>query len=125
MSNYHVRSISKNGRNANIIFHISIPVENNGANISLRTALSEYIKPVDTDGAFSTFQSKLQGIGAEELIQLRNGELYEHQEVVNFLEADSNGQKQTKIGNRFTALSTNILNDVRAILKFWGLNRDI
>ena len=29
MSNYHVRAISKNKRNAFVIFHIPIPVENN------------------------------------------------------------------------------------------------
>lgn len=125
MSNYHVRSISENGRNANIIFHIPILAENNSVPISLRTALSEYIKSRNNDGTFSIFQSALQGVDAGELTQLQGGELFEHVETVHFLAADNNTQKQTKIDDRYTALTTIILNRIRAQLKFWGLNRDI
>lgn len=122
---YHVRAVSKNGRNATVIFHIPIPLENNAASISLPTALSEYIKPRNDDGTFGTFISNLQGIAAEELTTLQAGSLYEHIETVSFLAADTEGQKQTKIDNRFTALSINVLNNVRAILKFWGKARDV
>lgn len=123
--NYHVRNISVNGRNASVIFHIPIPVENNGASVALRTAVSEFIKSQNDDGTWGTFQSGLQGIVAGELTQLQAGELYEHRETVKFLANDSNAQKQTKLDNRYTALTTTVLNQVRAKLKFWGLNRDI
>ena len=125
MSNYHVRNISANGRNASVIFHVPVPAENNSASVSLRTALSQHIKPRNADGTFGTFQSQMQGVLSAELTKLRAGQLFEHVETVKFLAADSDAQKQTKLDNRYTALATNVLNQVRAKLKFWGLNRDI
>lgn len=118
MSNYHVKSISPNGRNADVIFHIPIPVESNSAGVALRTAVLQYIDSAN-------FISKIPWIDPSETTQLTNGEIYEHSETVKFLAADSNAQKQTKIDSRYTALSTNILNQVREILKFWGLDRNV
>lgn len=125
MSNYHVRNISVNGRNATVIFHIPILDENNSVPIPLRTALSEYIKPRNEDGTYGTFQSQLQSIAAGELTQLQSGELFEHSEAVKFLAADNDSQKQTKIDNRFTALEISVVSRVRTQLKFWGKNRDV
>ena len=115
MSNYHVKSITPNGRKASVVFHIPIPVENNGAGRALRDAVSE----------FKGGTSQVPWIDPAELTQLGNGELYEHSETVGFLAADSNAQKQAKIDARFTALSTSVLDKARATLKFWGLNRDL
>lgn len=125
MSNYHVRNVSENGRNATVIFHIPIPDENNSVPISLRTALSEYIKPENEDGTWGPFQSGLQGIGASELTSLQNGELFEYIESVQFKAADNNAQKQTKIDDEYTTLTTVALNKIRVHLKFWGLNRNV
>ncbi len=124
MSNYHVRMIRDDGREASVIFHIPIPNENNSAPISLRTAVSQFIKPRNDDGTYGVFKSQIEALGAEET-QLQNGELYEHVEVVKFLAADNNAQKQTKIDNRYTALTTGILNRIRANLKFWGFDRNV
>jgi hypothetical protein len=121
MSNYHVRAQNETERSASIIFHIPIPTENNGAGVALRTALSEYIKPQQDDGSFGEFNSRLQGIDAGELTQLRNGELYEHYATMSFSEGDTNAQKKTKIEDRYAALTTGALNKIRKILKFWGL----
>ena len=115
---YHVMNMRKDGRAARVIFHIPIPNENNAASVSLRTALSEY-----TDG--TNFVSKYPGIAGAELTAIQNGSLYEQVETVVFLAADSNGQKQTKIDEKFTLLSTSVLNKMREILKFWGLDRDV
>lgn len=116
MSNYHVKSITPNGRDAQVVFHIPIPIENNSANIALRTAVSQYI---------GIFTSVVPWITAGEVTQLEAGELFEHSEIVKFLAADTNAQKQTKIDNRYTTLSTNILDKTREILKFWGLDRNV
>ncbi|MCK5235668.1 MAG: hypothetical protein KAR06_01685 [Deltaproteobacteria bacterium] len=116
MSNYHVKTITPNGRKASVIFHIPIPVENNSAGVALRMAVSQYI---------GTFKSLVPWIDAGEVTQLQNGELYEHSEIVGFLAADNNAQKQAKIDARYTALSTTILDKVRTVLKFWGKNRDV
>ncbi len=125
MSDYHVRQIREDGREANVVFHIPIPVENNGAGVPLRTALSEQIKPRLEDGTFGIFQSQLQGITAGELIQLQTGELSERAETVSFLAADTNAQKQAKIDDRYTKLTTSALNIIRTRLKFWGLDRNV
>lgn len=125
MSNYHVMDISKGGRSANVVFHIPIPIENNSVPISLRTAVSQHIQHQADDGSWDVFNSVINGIVAGELTELRAGELYEISETVKFLAADSNEQKQTKLDNRYTALTTSALKDVRAILKFWGKSRDV
>ena len=117
-NDYHVLSMRADGRTANIVFHIPIPVENNSTGTSLRTALSQYI-----DGA--NYVSKVPWIQPGELTQIQNGELYEHSKTVKFLAADTNGQKQTKIDNRYTSLATTALNKIRAILKFWGMDRNV
>ncbi len=125
MSNYHVKTQNEAERSAQVIFHIPIPVENNGVGVALRTAVSEYVKPRLEDGTFGVFQSQVVGIVGSELTQLRNGELYEKVENINFLATDYNAQKQTKIDNRYTALTIGGLNRIRKVLKFWGLNRDV
>lgn len=117
MSNYHIKSVTPNGRTANVVFHIPIPVENNSAGVSLRTAISQYIG--------SSFVSAVPWIDSAEATQLTNGELYEHPEIVSFLAADTDGQKQTKIDDKYTVLSVNILDKIRTILKFWGKDRNV
>lgn len=125
MSDYHVRSISEDGRKASIIFHIPIPAENNAAGIPLRTALSEYIKPRNSDGTYGIYQSMMYGINPVELTQIQNGELYEHEERITFPAAAANLEKQTQIDNRFTDLSAVVVNRIRERLKFWGKNRNV
>lgn len=125
MSNYHVRKMGKDERSAKVIFHIPIPVENNSVSIALRTTLSESIRPRNEDGTFGTFQSDMIGIDAGELAQLQAGELFEYVETIGFLAAENNAQKQTKIDTRYTVMTTTVLDKVRELLKFWGLNRDV
>lgn len=117
--NYHVLSVSPNGRNATVVFHIPIADTNNAVAYSYNTALSEYVGGVG-------FVSQVPwGLAALEQADLENGVLFEHVESINFLNVDTDGQKQAKIDDRFTALSVSILARVRAILKFWHLNRDV
>lgn len=125
MSNYHVRGISEDGRYATVIFHIPIPLENNAAGVSLRTALSEYIKPRNSDGTYGIYQSMMYGINPVELTQIQSGELYEHEERITFQAAATNLEKQTQVDNRFTDLSTIVVNRMRERLKFWGKNRNV
>jgi hypothetical protein len=114
--NYHVKAISPDGRKAQVVFHIFIPIENNSAGVALRTAVSQYI---------GTFVSQVSWILQSEIDQIEAGELYEHSETVGFLAADTNAQKQTKIDDRYTALSASILGKVKEILKFWGKDRNV
>lgn len=118
MSNYHVKNISDDGRKANVVFHIPILAENNGVGVALRTALSQSINS-------SNFVSQVPWIQGAELIQIQNGELYEHVEAVTFLAADTNTEKQTRINARYTVLTTFIVSKVQATLVFWGLDKDV
>lgn len=122
---YHVKTQREDGRSADIVFHIPIPIEDNSAGVSLRTAVSEYVKPRNNDGSYGTFNSKIQGIDAGELTQLQNGELFEVSESVDFLAADTNGDKLAKIEARYTALTTGALTKTRSLLKFWGLEANV
>lgn len=115
MSNYHIKQITPDGRKASVVFHIPIPIENNSAGVALRNAVSQY-----TGGT-----SQVPWIDPAELTQLGTGELYEHSEMVGFLAADTNAQKQAKVDARFTALSMGVVEKVRTILKFWGKDGDI
>lgn len=118
-SDYHVLSISPNGRSANVVFHIPIPDVNNSVSYSLRSALSER-----ENGA--NFISQVPWVlEVQEQTDLENGVLFEHVESVKFLALDTNLQKQTKIDNRFTALSITVVNKIQAILKFWHLDRSV
>lgn len=118
MSNYHVKTQIKTARTAVVVFHIAMPDDTNSASYSLRSAVSEYV-----DGA--NFTSAVSWIAAQELTDLQNGLLFEVVETIKFLAADSNTQKQTKIDNRYTALTTSTVDKMKTILKFWHLNRDI
>jgi len=118
MSNYHVKTVSEDGRNASVVFHIPVPAENNSAGVALRTALSQMI-----DSA--TFVSQVPWIAGAELTQLKNGELYEYADTVHFYGEDNNAQKQTRLDNKYTSLATDGVDRLREILKFWGFNRDI
>lgn len=114
--NYHVKTVSPDGRKASVVFHIPIPVEDNSAGKPLRDAVSEHI---------GMFTSQVPWLPANEVTELENGEVYEHAETVNFLAADGNAQKQAKIDARYTALTSSVLTRMREVLKFWGKDRDV
>jgi len=116
MSNYHIKNITKDGRKASVVFHIPIPALNNSAGIPFRTALMQY-KPVTV--------SDVPWLSSGELTQIQNGEIFEHSEVVSFLADDSNAQKQGRVDAIFTDLNIIVLNEIKARLKFWGLDRDV
>ena len=117
--NYHVKEISPDGRRASVVFHIPVPTENNSSGVALRTALSQYIDSAN----FASQVPWVVGQAEENLI--KNGELYEHSETFGFLAADNNTQKQSKLDNRYTALSVSIITKIRAILKFWGMDKNV
>jgi len=118
-SDYHVLRVSEDGRKAQVAFHIPIPDATNSASYSYRSAVSEYV-----GGA--GFVSQVPWVLAvQEQSDLEAGLLYETTATVNFTALDSDLQKQTKIDNKFTSLSSVVLLKLQAILKFWQFNRDV
>jgi hypothetical protein len=111
MANYHVLEAAVKDHCARVVFHIAVPNENNTASINLQTAMSEYrLSP----------GSIVPGLDQGEIDQINLGQVYEYDEWVKYNGKLSNAQKLTKISDRYTALSTQIPNKIRAILKYWG-----
>lgn len=117
-NDYHVLTQRKNARTVDVVFHIPIPDDINAADYSLRSAVSELI-------GTSTFTSQVPWLTGQEVTDLQNGILFEQMETVKFLATDDDTQKQTKIENRFTVTSTNIVDKLKTILKFWQFNSDV
>ena len=124
MSNYHVLNTHKKLKNANTIFHIQIPDENNSANPAhnLRTCVHEY----QGGGTIESSVPNLDTEFSSEYSDLQTGALYEWNETVIFSNANlTNSQKRDEIDARYTELSTTVVDYFRKILKYWGMNRDV
>ena len=119
MSNYHIVAMAPKEHKVNVVFHIPIPNENNSANVNLRTALAQYISD-----AGKTESAVPWDIGSEEA-QILAGEIYEHRETVDVDAKLTVAQKRDLVDARYTALSTQVVNKVRSILKFWGMDRNV
>ncbi len=118
-SDYHILKLSKNGRSAQVAFHISIPDVNNSASYSYRSAVSEYVGGVN-------FVSQVPwALVAQEQTDLEAGLLYEVIGNVHFAALDNNAQKQAKIDAKFTSISADALSELQAVLAFWQFNRDV
>ncbi len=128
MSNYHVQTISSNGRSARVIFHVPVNAGNNDAvpPMSWQDAVAEYIRPQDPEtGTFGTWVSQLQGIQAGELGDLQSGALLEIVDNVGFAAADTDVEKRNKMDVRFAEITIEQIQELSAKLKFWGFARDI
>lgn len=118
MSSYHIKEIVAGERKANVVFHIPVPAINNNAGIPLRTAISQAL-----GGA--SFTSQVPWITPSELIQIQNGEIFEHSELVTFLAKDTKTRKLTKIDLMYAKLAVSELNRLRRTYRFWGMDKVI
>lgn len=116
MSNYHVLEMSEKEHEVNVIFHITVPNENNEVGINLRTALTQYAP---------RSSSQLPWIETLEMADIQNGILYEYKETVVFNANLTLVQKRSIIDDRYNTLATVIVNRLRSSLKFWGMDRDV
>jgi hypothetical protein len=111
MANYHVLESDVKDHRARVIFHITVPNENNTASINLQTAMSEYRLNLG---------SVVPGLAQVEIDQINLGQIYEHDEWIAYNGHLSNAQKMNIVATRYTALETQIPNRIRRILKYWG-----
>lgn len=117
MSNYHILESNEKDNQVRIVFHIPVPDENNIADVSLRTALSQWrLNP----GSAVPWQQS-----GTEFEAIQNGEIYEYVISQRYKPDLTNAQKQTAIDNKYNNLKTKIANRLRKILKYWGINRDV
>ena len=117
--NYHVLTISPDGRSVLVVFHIAIPDENNGAGTKLRVAMTK-----DT-GEFISAIPDLDTDNPTEFGKLQSGELYEHSESVPLKAADTGTEKKARADARFAELSVSIVEDKRRKYALYGFKRDV
>ncbi len=115
MSNYHVLETSEKEHSSKVVFHITVPDENNGVGVNLRIALSQY----HIEG------TEVPWLDQAEITQINNGEIYEHVQKVYYDAELTVSEKRSLIDNKYNSLVANIPDKIRAILRFWGLDRSI
>lgn len=122
MANYHVLEVVGRNDRARVAFHISVPDENNFANVNIRTAVKQYLENIpENDGVISSIVPWI----TTELTDLQTGNLYEHVEVVEYNAKATNVQKRIALDNRYISLNTNIPDTLRERLQFWGMDRNV
>jgi hypothetical protein len=118
MSNYHVMNLNVLEDVARVIFHIPVPDELNDANVYIRDALIQFLgsPPV----------SVLPWINAAEATAIGDGSMIEVDERIKFSNARLTlAGKRAEIDAAFAAHTMNKVEDLRKVLRFWGLNRDL
>jgi len=119
MANYHVLQCSHKKDSATVVFHISVPDENNSVGVNLRTAVKHHY-PVETSQV-----PWLEASDPTEFTQIQNGEIYEHSELVEFNATLTVAEKRAICDSRYTSLVSVIQDRIGNILEFWGLDRDV
>lgn len=116
MPNYFIKNSYRNDR-AVVVFHITIPDENNKAvptAVNLRTAYKNMYNPA------STLTIDHPGVSQRVLDDVSNGIVAEIEETVVFNAKASNTVKRNVIINRWSILNSMIPNRIRNRLRFWG-----
>jgi len=117
--NYHVKRVSNKNNEAQIIFHITVPAENNSQGKSLSACIVEDLHP--SASAVPWLESDFPA----EFAQIIAGEIYEYMDKVKFNANATILEKRNMIDARYNNLVTIIQNKIRNIYSFWGLNRDV
>jgi|GEM_PF-3267001 len=118
MADYHILESSLEQHEIRVSFHIAVPNEANGANVNLRAALKQY-QPFTASAVPWIPDTDV------EITQLKAGELYEYTETVCYNGNFTLAQKRGVCDARYTQLVPLIQARIRAILCFWGLDRNI
>ena len=118
--NYHVLQSSRGDR-VNVVFHISVPDEDNAVAVNLRSAVSQFLSGQGTVSQVPWLETN----NPTEYAQIQNGEIYEHSTVVQYDTNLADGDKRTEMDNKYIALVAMIQNEIRERFKFWGLDRDV
>lgn len=119
MSDYHILDGEEEARTYRIVFHVTVPDENNRASINLRTALVEDVSVEKTSIVPAVH------LGAGEQNDLDTGVLFEY--VLSYSRKPGNTQIQDRdaLDAKFTAMVSIIQDRLRDEYKYWGFNRDV
>jgi hypothetical protein len=122
MADYHVLTMDAKVDSANVVFHFTIPDENNFAARNKRDVVKAFLEASAEGG---TITSDYPFIVAGELTQMQAGEIYEHPETVEFDGNLTMAQKRDIIDARWTALNTAVLARLDNEMDFYGYDRDV
>lgn len=115
MSDYYIKELSKDLKTVNVIFHIPIPLANNPAGISYRTAFIEY------KGGTEKINSMMTDIKSDDLIKMKSGEIYERSFTVRFSSRFlSDAERLAEIKAAYVVMEKNLLDELKATLKYYG-----
>lgn len=118
--NYHILNSKEKDQSVRVAFHIPIPNTNNSVGVNYRIALKQF-KPFTT--------SQVPWLIGAEVIQLQDGELYEHVISVVYRVKASDVDKQTIIDAEYNRLrggtDESILKKLQSQLKYWGKDRNV
>lgn len=119
MANYHILTCAELKDRVDVVFHIAVPDENNEAGtVNLRTALSQSRQA-------GSLVPWLESTDPAEYQQIQAGQIYEHQETVEFNAKVTTVQKRAIIDSRYGQLASRIPDKIRSVFCFWGLDRNV
>lgn len=121
MANWHSLSGTVDGNSFLIVYHVPIPIANNRASVSYRTALVNSgiggkTQLPDGDGTLGT-------ISAAEKTSIQSGALYEYSEYFPTNPGQTLAQLQAAVDAKFTALSDvngTLVKALQAQLTYFG-----
>lgn len=122
MSNYHILETNEQLSAVRVCYHVSIPDENNSVSNSLRAMVVYHLG----GGIIESRVPGLEDDFATEYANLSNGSIYENSEVHRFSDPTMTLiQKRSELDARYTAFSTSVVDKIRAILKYYRLDRNV
>jgi hypothetical protein len=123
--NYHILNLNNYKNIARVVYHFSVPDENNSIGINLRTALIQYLDLARPDRVVSIVPN-LQVSDITEYNNIVAGVIYEYVKEFKFSNANlSLADKRTEVDSNFTALQITVVDKLRNILSFWGMERNV
>jgi hypothetical protein len=125
MSDIHVLEQVIDEDKVRCAFHIAVPDLNNSAvptPMSYRTAVVEYLEATVEGGVIGSIVPGLDGTHNHGVAgeSLENGFLIELDETVDYAADATPAQKATAIQNAYATRSSNLLENWKKMLKFWG-----
>ena len=122
MSDYHGLDVQGRKDRIRVVFHLTVPAEDNQVGYSLQQAVKEYMEERSELGVIETAVPWDIGI---ELNELQAGQKVEKVEIVLFDINATLGERQQAMDQRWRELDADSDDELRERLQFWGHNRDV
>lgn len=122
MSDYHGLDVQTRGDRIRVVFHLTVPAENNAIGYPLQQAVKEFNEDQSETGIIETAVPWDIGL---ELNELQAGQLVETVEIVTFDINASLVERQNAMDQRWRELDAESDDFLRTKFEFWGRDRDV